>query len=320
MKYTPRLTAPSTSDKNFIHYSKGGYNTCIKIDQQTGSVLPNCVGYAQGRLLEILGQNKVNWKLPAGNAEGWYDTALKNGLKVGQTPKLGAVIVWRAGVTHDSSDGAGHVAIVEEIKANGDIVVSQSAYDGDRFYLSTLTKASGYIYSSSRPLVGFIYCGIEFEDEPAVSDVTIKAGQKVVLKSTKCYSSETALNSYGCRSGNYYLWDCVPKNGRIRVTNSQSKVGIPGQVSFWVKMSDIGFEKDTANTDSSSSTPKAGDKHALVNVPVYGTEKGPCIGKRTGTYYTWDEVVRNGRIRMTNNPARVGIPGQVSFWVEVNKL
>lgn len=163
MKFIPRLTAPAKDDKRFIHYSKGGYNTCIMIDKNTGSVLPNCVGYAQGRLLEILGAKAPNWKLPACNAEDWIETAQKNGFKTGMTPKLGAITVFRAGATHNGSDGAGHVVVVEEIKANGDIVVSQSAYGGSEWYLSTLTKASGYIYSANRPLEGFVYCGIEFE-------------------------------------------------------------------------------------------------------------------------------------------------------------
>ena len=161
-KYIPRLTAPSKTNKNYIHYSKGGYNTAIIIDKNTGSVLPNCVGYAQGRLLEILGAKAPNWKLPACNAEDWLETAQKNGFKTGMTPKLGAIAVFRAGATHNGSDGAGHVAVVEEIKANGDIVVSQSAYGGSGWYLSTLTKASGYIYSANRPLEGFVYCGIDF--------------------------------------------------------------------------------------------------------------------------------------------------------------
>lgn len=136
-KFTARTTAPSRLDKRFINYNKGGYNTCISINQQTGYVLPNCVGYAQGRLLEVRGESKVNWKLPACNAEDWFDTAKANGMAVGQTPKLGSVVVWRAGNTHNSSDGAGHVAIVEKIKSNGDIIASQSAYGGQEFYLST---------------------------------------------------------------------------------------------------------------------------------------------------------------------------------------
>lgn len=320
MKFTSRTTAPSRTDKHFINYSKGGYNTGIAIDKASGYAMPNCVGYAQGRLLELRGENKVNWKLPACNAEDWYDTARANGMSVGQTPKLGAVAVWRAGSTHNGADGAGHVAVVEEIKSNGDIVVSQSAYGGQEFYLSNLTKSSGYIYAANRPLVGFVYCGVEFDEDKPISTPTgtcIEAGQKVELRCVHCYASEAALSTYGVRSGTYYLWDTTVKNGRIRVTNALNKVGIPGQVSFWVALADIGLS-DTANNNS--TTPAAGSEHTLYNVPVYGTEKGPSIGKRSGTYYVWDNTVRNGRIRMTNSPARVGKPGQVSFWVEVNKL
>nr|DAU59628.1 MAG TPA: CHAP domain protein [Caudoviricetes sp.] len=316
MRFTPRLTAPNKTDRHFINYSKGGYNTCIVINQSTGYVMPNCVGYAQGRLLEIRSESKVNWKLPACNAEDWYEMAQRNGMSVGQTPKLGAVVCWRAGQTHNSADGAGHVAIIEEIKPNGDIVISQSAYGGQEFYLSALTKASGYMYAASRPLVGFIYCGIEFdEDKQQDSTITsIRAGLKVELRNVQAYASESSLSSYGLRGGTYYTWDGNPKNGRIRLTNAVSKVGVPGQVSFWASLADIGL------ADTGVKTPTAGAKYTLSNTSVYGTEKGPSIGKRSGVYYVWDPTVRNGRIRMTNNPARVGVPGQVSFWVEENRL
>lgn len=319
MKFTSRTTAPSRTDKHFINYSKGGYNTSIAIDKESGYVMPNCVGYAQGRLLEIRGGSKVNWKMPACNAEDWYDTARANGMSVGQTPKLGAVAVWRAGNTHNGVDGAGHVAVVEKIKTNGDIVVSQSAYGGQEFYLSILTKSSGYIYAANRPLVGFVYCGVEFDEDKPISTQTgirIEAGQKVELRCVHCYASESALSTYGVRSGTYYLWDTTVKNGRIRVTNALNKAGVPGQVSFWVALADIGLSDTADNT----STPAAGSGHTLCNVPVYGTEKGSSIGRRSGTYYAWDNTVRNGRIRMTSSPARVGKAGQVSFWVELNKL
>lgn len=249
MKYTPRLTAPSKSDKNFIHYSKGGYNTCIMIDKSTGSVLPNCVGYAQGRLLEILGKKAVNWKLPACNAEDWFETAQKNGFKTGQTPKLGAIAVFRAGTTHNGSDGAGHVAVVEEIKSNGDIVVSQSAYGGTEFYLSTITKASGYMYNSNRPFLGFIYCGIEFE-QPIPASENIVAGKKVALNNTPCYSSETAKEAYGTKTGTFYLWDNVVRNGRIRITNAVSRVGVAGQVTCWINIDDVSLSASATTTTS----------------------------------------------------------------------
>ena len=65
---------------------------------------------------------------------------------------------------------------------------------------------------------------------------------------------------------------------------------------------------------------KAGTQYSLKNTPVYNSETGKTIGNRTGTYFTWDAVVRHGRIRMTNTKARVGVSGQVSFWVDVASL
>lgn len=233
MKFTPRLTAPSKTDKRYVSYKNGGYNVCIVIDKNTGSVIPNCVGYAHGRLLEILGGNKVNWKIPACNAEDWFSKAKENGFKTGSTPKLGAVACWSAGQVKNGADGAGHVAVVEEIKANGDIVTSNSAYNGTEFYTKTVTKASGYVYSSSRPLVGFIYCGIEFENPDIVT------GNKVELNNTACYTSESTKTSYGKKTGTFYLWDDEVRNGRIRITNKADRVGVKGQVTCWVAVSDL---------------------------------------------------------------------------------
>lgn len=106
------------------------------------------------------------------------------------------------------------------------------------------------------------------------------------------------------------------RNGRIRVTNAVNKVGIPGKVSFWVNLADIGLVADTAD----KKTFKAGTKYVLSNAVVYNSEGGSSIGRRSGIYYTWDDTIRNGRIRMTNSPARVGVPGCVSFWVDVSSI
>ena len=156
MSFKERLTPPSTTDKNWIHTSKGGKNSCILI---TGnSVLPNCVGYAWGRFMEILGSTP---KLSRANAEDWYGYT-SDGYKRGQTPKLGAVICWRKGKTGTESDGAGHVAIVEKINSDGSIVISQSGYNSGRFWTSTVNKdytLLGYTFQ------GFIY-------NPGVSDTS----------------------------------------------------------------------------------------------------------------------------------------------------
>ena len=148
--YKPRVAAPATSDKYWIHTSKGGMNSCILIGGN--SCLPNCVGYAWGRWYELLGAEP---KLSRANAENWYSYTA-DGYKRSATPELGAVICWRKGQAGNGNDGAGHVAIVEDIKSNGDIVTSNSAYGGTRFYMQTLTKASGYRIGSAYTFQGFI--------------------------------------------------------------------------------------------------------------------------------------------------------------------
>lgn len=158
--FIPRLSAPEKTDKHYLHTSAGGVNECVHI--KNGSVLPNCVGYAWGRWCELLGKEP---KLSKANAEVWYRK--EDGYERGQTPKLGAVICWSKGVVGVGKDGAGHVAIVEQIKADGTIVTSNSAWEslgGTRWYKKTLKPPyimKGYDFQ------GFIYLPMKF-DAPQV--------------------------------------------------------------------------------------------------------------------------------------------------------
>ena len=93
--------------------------------------------------------------LSRANAELWYPYTM-DGYQRGQTPKLGAIICW-----HSTRSG-GHVAIVEEIKANGEIVTSNSAYSGSYFYMKTL-KPPTYYMGSSYTFQGFIYNPTSFD-------------------------------------------------------------------------------------------------------------------------------------------------------------
>lgn len=156
-EYKPRLSAPSATNKNYLHYSKGGYNYCIHI--KNGSCLPNCVGYAWGRWREILGKKH---NLSTANAENWWGHT-SDGYKRGQTPKLGAVMCWRKGKAGNSADGAGHVAVVEKINADGSVTYSNSNYSGTRFYTNTLKPP--YKLGSAYTFQGFIYLPVSF-DEP----------------------------------------------------------------------------------------------------------------------------------------------------------
>lgn len=149
-RFQKRDKAPAANDKFWIHKSAGGLNECIEI--RGGSCLPNCVGYAWGRFYEITGKRP---NLSRANAENWYGH-VADGYKRSQNPVVGAVACWRKGQAGVSSDGAGHVAIVEEVKSNGDILLSNSAYGGKRFYMLAVTKANGYRLSDSYHFQGFI--------------------------------------------------------------------------------------------------------------------------------------------------------------------
>ena len=154
MIFTPRLTAPSQIDLYWIKTTHGGYNKCIEIDSQTGSVLPNCTGYAWGRFLEE--NNITDCNLSRGNAENWF--SYNDGYNRGQTPKLGAIICFY------STQSGGHVAVVEQIKPNGDIVTSNSAYGGTRFYTQTLSPPN-YNMGSAYTFQGFIYPILDFDNK-----------------------------------------------------------------------------------------------------------------------------------------------------------
>lgn len=151
-----RTTAPSASNNHYRHTSVGGLNSCILIG--SGSVLPNCVGYAWGRAYEELGAAS---KLSRRNAEDWWGYTA-DGYQRGKTPRVKSIICWRAGATGNGSDGAGHVAFVEEVYTNGDILTSNSAYGGSRFYTQRVTKASGYSIGGNFVFQGFIYLPVSY--------------------------------------------------------------------------------------------------------------------------------------------------------------
>lgn len=79
---------------------------------------------------------------------------------------------------------------------------------------------------------------------------TPKAGAKVKLDSTNLYASSTATSAAGKKTGTYFLWDGAVKNNRIRITNTASNVGKSGQVTGWVKVSDLSLSTTTTTSSS----------------------------------------------------------------------
>lgn len=157
-----RINAPPhKSNKYYLAPGGGGYNNSIT--PAYPSVLPNCVGYARGRFAEING----SWNNPPqGNGGQIYDVAKNAGWSVGQSPMVGAMIVWtRPG-------HAGHVAVVEKVNEDKSIVISQSGYKEGYSFSSILDSngnynsiafsnatisAPAYKFGSSYYFKGFVY-------------------------------------------------------------------------------------------------------------------------------------------------------------------
>ena len=159
--FEQRLTKPEAGNPYYNRIASGGYSGAIQGSPVcTGcDTLANCVGYAAGRFNEIIGKGKFVYFQYPPNAEDFYDTAIAEGLEVGSTPKLGAIIVWAKGKTWTSSDGAGHVAVVEDIKSDGSIITSESGYGcANPFWTSHRYKESGNWGAGTQyRFLGFVY-------------------------------------------------------------------------------------------------------------------------------------------------------------------
>lgn len=166
MTFTPRLTRPEYGNPYYNTLSNGGYSNAIrgKPPDPGCDVLSNCVGYAYGRFNEIGGYGRCKYLRPV-NAENFIENC--GNLKVSQTPSLGACMVWRRGATLSGSDGAGHVAIVEQILSDTRVVTSESGYgSATPFWTKTRSKGGGNWGADSR------YTFLGFIENPAVAAVT----------------------------------------------------------------------------------------------------------------------------------------------------
>lgn len=202
--FVQRTTKPNTS--NHYYYSSNPF-------YHSGYGLPNCTAYAWGRAYEILG-TKPNLSL--GNANTWYNYNKNNKIyKYGSTPKVGAIVCW--------SKNYGHVAVVEQVNANGSINMSESNWSGR----TDSTKAFRYwtnIWPSSYygGFQGYIYIldsDVQPEKDPYVNkNVTKAVGNYVSGKDGVNIRSDVGT-LYTSKVG------YVPSNTKICVTETKYNWG-----------------------------------------------------------------------------------------------
>jgi len=126
LPFTPIRALPSNLFPWWISSDPGypGINPCRVMVNSTGSVIPNCTGWAWGAFAYHAGLMS-GCELPGDrNAKDWY-TDSRISYNRGETPKLGAVLCMR-----NTGTGFGHVAVVEEIAEDGSYIwCSESNYE-----------------------------------------------------------------------------------------------------------------------------------------------------------------------------------------------
>lgn len=165
MAFKMRTTRPEAGNKYYITKANGGYSNAIKGNPTDSrcDVLSNCVGYAVGRFNEIGNWGYCKYLSPV-NAERFPEYN-NTGMPMGQEPKLGACMIWQGGSTKRSSDGVGHVAIVEKVISPTEIITSESGWGSKNpFWTATRKKGNGnWGAGAGYKFLGFIY-------NPAVKD------------------------------------------------------------------------------------------------------------------------------------------------------
>lgn len=251
-----RTTKPEAGNKYYITKANGGWSNAIKGSPTDSDcdVLSNCVGYAYGRFNEIGGYGYCKYLSPV-NAENFMQ--YKGSLEVGQTPKVGACMVWQRGNTLSNSDGAGHVAIVEKVVSSTQVMTSESAYGGQAFYTQTRNKGTGnWGMGSSYKFLGFIY-------NPAVSDTSTS----VSANTTTTSSGETV---YTVQSGDSLSVIAAKYGTTYQALAKYNNISNPNVIKVGQKIRIPGSKTGVSSSTSKTYVVKRGDTLSKI-AAKYGT-------------------------------------------------
>ncbi len=226
----------------------------------------NCTNYAAYRMVRSGMANERPWS-GGGNATYWgsYMVDITN-----QTPTVGAIAWWRAGVYPAGS--AGHVAYVEKVISSTEIIVSQDSWGGD-FSWARITKTgsgwpSGFVHFHDVKMANLT--------RPTVSG-NLKVGSKLTATAgtwdpgsptTKYQWIVGGLNVQGATSSTLTLTDdMVGKKVWVEVTATKD-----------------GYPSGTATSERSTKV-LPGELRATTSPTVSGT---PQVGETlTGSAGDW---------------------------------
>lgn len=157
--WVPRTTAPSVGDPYYTSTQQTTYQPALNPYPDVsagGYVLPNCTGWACGRMIEQGYGSYISPSNGFGHAVTWWNASV-GFCDRGQIPQVGAILVWSGGVYPYETNG--HVAVVEAIdEATRTLTVSNSAASGGIYYPTYPSMDDpNYGMSSAYTFLGFIY-------------------------------------------------------------------------------------------------------------------------------------------------------------------
>lgn len=133
----PGYVAPSTPSRSTPTISYGGGGSAVNVGNRYG--YGYCTWYAYNRRAELGRPIGSFW----GDAITWASYARNSGYLVNSTPAVGAVLQ-----DPNSAPPWGHVAVVEEVRGDGSVVVSEMNYVGwNRLSYRTILPGEARSYS-----------------------------------------------------------------------------------------------------------------------------------------------------------------------------
>lgn len=307
--FVPRNQKPTASEgaEVLAYYNNsynGGFNPCITGGGYVGTdeecnVLANCVGYVVGRFNEIGKWGSCKY-LTSCNAKNMI--AKCGSLPVGgpdEPPEVGACMVWDGG-------DYGHVAIIEQVVSQSEVVVSDSAWSWNPEYSYTWRNATATRngnnwklkgYGSSYKFLGYIW-------NPAITNNTRVSGVTFDFL-VKSYESSQSNSSVASSGG------AVKANSTAAASNALKTI---------VRQSDSSLSKQIVSTDQQYTR----DGYKLVTyVNSSGISKranllsypalveSPFIELKIGDYtfgtYSKDAIQGKSRVQYPNYLTKINI-------------
>lgn len=280
--FTPLTSKPTKYDKYIYLYNNknnNGQSWCIngKPTDKTCNVLCNCVGWACGRFNHIYnlltGYSGIKYPKFCCNAENFIEVAKAYGLEVGTTPKPGAIMVWQKG-TLASSDGAGHVAVVEKVNSSTQVMTSESGYGNFDFKNKTRNKNDGN-WGSSSPYKfrGFIY-------NPAVDYTVTETPIAPTTDNTKLntVSRDTSKNQIYVSATDLRVRNKASLSGKVICYANKGYYNFASTVFadnyMWYEVASgcwIAFSQSWATLYYANKDLQIGDTVTMIeNAPIYG--------------------------------------------------